>query len=336
MNVRDRRGLAVRLLDRLDEAPEGFWALALSPLGAVYVGLGRLLRGMRRPRPLPVTPPTIGVGNLRVGGTGKTPVVADLALRLRDEGWRVAVLTRGFRGQDGADEPGWLADRGLDVIVGADRARGHAEAARRGAEVVLLDDALQCRDRPLLTLGLVLDRDLARMPRPLPAGPAREGAQALDRAAVWLVRRESDPAPPGVVQGDRAQIGFRLAPVAWIDPAGIAHGLDLAKALGPVLAVSGLARPRSFEADLVALGCEVVGVWRGPDHGFGAPGDLADIESYARRRGARTLVCPEKNRVRLLAGHPSLPLWCLRSELEWETGDPLGDTGIRELLGQGR
>lgn len=334
MRIRDRRGLAVRLLDRLDEAPDGGLARLLAPFGALYVLLGALHRRAWPHRPLPALPPSIGVGNLRVGGTGKTPVVADLALRLRDEGWKVAVITRGFRGRDGADEPGWLAGLGLEVIVDADRARAHAEAARRGAEVVVLDDALQCRDRPRLTLALVLDRDLLRVPRPLPAGPAREGSDALTRAGVVLVRREAGPV--GEAAAGPGTVGFRLAPVVLLDPEGRLHDLDRAAGLGPVLAVSGLARPISFEADLRSLGCEVRGAWRGPDHGFAAPGDLTDIEQHARACGATVLMCPEKNRARLLAQGPSLPLWCLRSRLQWETDDPLGATGIRDLLGEHR
>lgn len=332
MKIRDRRPVPDRLLDRLDAEPEGGLARTLAPLASVYEALGSVYRSrLRPPRPLPPEPPSVGVGNLRVGGTGKTPVVSDLARRLQAEGLRVGILTRGYRGHDGADEPGWLAAAGHVVVVDSDRRRGHAEAARRGCDVVLLDDALQCRDRPGLVLALVLEADLALPPRVLPAGPAREGIRALGRASCWLVRRSTGRAL--AAHGGRRMVGVRLVPHDLVGPGGEERTATEAPALGPVLAVSGLARPTSFETDLRGIGTIVRGAWRGADHWRAAPSDRSDVEDFARDVSAEVIVCPEKNFVRLQALGPSLPVWCLRSRLVWETDDPLGATGLREWLG---
>jgi tetraacyldisaccharide 4'-kinase len=332
VKVRDRRPAPDRLLDRLDADPDGGLARALAPLSSVYEALGSVYRSrIHPPRSLPPEPPSVGVGNLRVGGTGKTPVVADLARRLQAEGLRVGILTRGYRGHDGADEPGWLAAAGHVVVVDSDRRRGHAEAARRGCDVVLLDDALQCRDRPGLVLALVLEVDLERPPRVLPAGPAREGIGALGRASCWLVRRSTDGAL--TARGGRRVVGVRLAPHDLVGPDGEERTAAEAPTLGPVLAVSGLARPMSFEADLRGIGTIVRGSWRGADHWRAAQSDRSDVEDFAREIAAGVIVCPEKNFVRLRALGPGLPVWCLRSRLEWETDDPLGAIGLREWLG---
>ena len=329
MIVVDRRAPAVRALDALDDAPHSFWAGFLTPLGQLYAALAGLHRAVRGERALPAMPPSLAVGNLRVGGTGKTPVVEDLGTRLRDRGFGVAVLSRGYRAGGGGDEPAWLADRGLDVHLGSDRHRTHARAARGGADVVLLDDGFQARARATRRLVIVLERDLVRPPRPLPAGPAREGAAALLRADGILVRRPVGAA--GALCGEhigRPCVGFRLEPTGWIDPQGSASELRPFPLPGPVAAVSGLARPRSFEATLTALGVPVVGTWRARDHWAPRRDEVARLVEWARGLGARALVCPEKNRARLVAAEPALPVHALAAAVRWDTDDPLAALGI--------
>ncbi len=329
MIVVDRRAPAVRALDALDDGPDSFWAGFLTPMGQLYAALAKAHRAVRGERALPATPPSLAVGNLRVGGTGKTPVVEDLGARLRDRGLEVSVLSRGYRAGGGGDEPDWLAERGLDVHLGSDRHRTFAQAARSGADVVLLDDGFQTRARATSRLVIVLERDLARPPRPLPAGPAREGAGALLRADAILVRRPVGAA--GALCGEhvgRPCVGFRLDPTAWIDPQGSSIDLRPFPVPAPVVAVSGLARPRSFEATLGALGVPVVGAWRARDHWTPRADEVARLVEWARGLGARAIVCPEKNRARLLATEPSLPVHALAAAVRWDTADPLTALGL--------
>ena len=188
-------------------------ATLLSALSGVYGGAmvlraGLYRRGLLERRRLPCR--VVSVGNLTVGGTGKTPLVMDLAARLRDRGWPVCVLSRGYRGtaertgavvSDGyrilvpakvaGDEPWLMARRlaGIPVIVGRDRwASGMTAVDRFGARAVVLDDGFQhqrlVRDLDVLLLD-------ARKPMGnghlLPRGPLREPITAARRAHA-LVR----------------------------------------------------------------------------------------------------------------------------------------------------
>jgi len=149
--------------------PEHPALVALLSLPSLIFGAAVRLRnhlydrpGASRRAPIPV----LSVGNLTVGGTGKTPLVAWLARRLREQGLTPAVVSRGYGGTAGrgplvvtqggepncgaevcGDEPFELARMlsGVVVIVGSDRLAGAEEAARQGADVVILDDGFQHR-----------------------------------------------------------------------------------------------------------------------------------------------------------------------------------------------
>lgn len=316
MIVVDRRPAPERLLAALDARPDRAAARLLAPFGSLFAGGARLRRRLLAERPLPADPPNLGIGNLRVGGTGKTPVVEDLGRRLVAEGHSVGVLTRGYRGSGGGDEPGWLGAAGLRVYADPDRRRGLERARVDGVDRVLLDDALQTRYRPAHLVALMLDRDLRREPRPLPAGPAREGPESLQRADAWFVRREAAedaPLPDG-------SLGFRLRPEGLFD----ADGRPLGTPDGPGVLFCGLARPESFEADAVAFGLEVRGSWREPDHWAPGPDTARELGAFARDRGARWFVVPEKNLARLAGVDLEKPVYTLRSRVHWDDAiDPL-------------
>jgi len=89
------------------------------------------------------------------------------------------------------------------------------------------------------------------------------------------------------------------------------------------VAVSGLARPASFEEDLRASGVNLVGSVRFEDHWTPRPDELRRVEDFARRRGATRLVCPEKNAVRLDHWHAASPTYVVASTVEWWGKDPV-------------
>ncbi len=324
----DHRGIAVRVLDRLDEG-EGRWPALLAPCSWIWrcgVALDRLLRPRRA---LPGAPLSLAVGNLRVGGTGKTPVTAWLARRLEAEGWKVAVVSRGFRAGREGDEPQWVRERSrARVILSEDRRRGFAEARAQGAQIVLFDDALQSKDQATLRAAIVLDRDLLHPPRVLPAGPLREPMDRLRAVDRLWVRQEGDE-EPGVLLSRARQwcpeaAVFRLTPAALVDSAGVCFSLESARERGPCLLVSGLARPASFEADALRVGARAIASLRWPDHAEFNRAQAREIETRAAATGASWILCPEKNLVRLARLDLSLPLLALQSTIEWRDGsDPL-------------
>ena len=312
MKIRDRRPWAERALAALDARPDGAWARGLALPASLWAS-GAVIRRMIFPdRPLPLEIPSLGVGNLRVGGSGKTPVVEELGRRLRDEGHRVAVLTRGYRSAGGGDEPGWLVDSGLEVFADSDRRLAFDQARAAGVDRVLLDDALQTRHRPRWTVAIILDRDLERAPRPLPAGPAREGRGALDRADAIFVRREFDrhrDLPAG-------SLGFRLVPRDFLDR----DGAVVRPPSGAGLLFSGLARPESFERDCQGTGVEARASWRESDHWSPGRTDIAALERFAAHHDAGWILVPEKNLRRFVLLGPDLPVYALRSRISWDDG----------------
>lgn len=330
-------------LDQLALAPllpvAGLFAVGARLRRACYdAGLFRSTRA-----PLPV----ISVGNLVVGGAGKTPVVLELLARLAARGLHAAVLSRGYGGagrgarivsrrgdrwlsaHDAGDEPSLLAARApaSSVLVGPSRAElaglAHAELH---ADVAVLDDGLQ---------HLALRRDLelvvleAAAPFgngwSLPRGPLREGAHVLARAdLVWLSR--CDEATPEALRAlsarvealtGRPPVHARYRPAALVDAALRVVGLPAELSGRRVLLLSGLARPQSFRRTIEALGAEVRGERRLPDHAAPDEASLRALLEQAVREDA-WLLCTEKDAIKLpasLADEPRLRALRIDSEL---------------------
>lgn len=281
--------------------------------------------------------PVISVGNLSVGGSGKTPVVAHVAAMIRDAGLPVAVLSRGYRGSfrgealvvgDGrsvlataaaaGDEPVMLAREldGVVVAVGRRRDRvGRMIEARFGPRVHLLDDGFQhlrlFRDLDVLCLDL---RDLAD--RPLPAGRLRERPQAARRADVVLVTGP-DEASPDDVAAATAPLGAGRTHRVHRRPDGFrdAAGLPVTPPRVPFL-LAGIARPERFAADVASLGGRVAGRRFFPDHHGFTVAELVDVVAEATRLGADAILTTAKDAVRLPPFVPDLPLVILRLSID--------------------
>lgn len=302
-------------------APE-FWhgrggaATLLRPAGMLYGLAGALRIAVGRPWRAPV--PVVCVGNLTVGGTGKTPVAIDLARRLAER--TPHLLTRGYGGKlagpvrvdpkthtvaEVGDEPLLLA-RVAPTWVARDRKAGARRAIAAGAGLLIMDDGFQnpslAKDRSLLVVdgpagfgnGLLF-----------PAGPLREpAARGFARASALVMIGE-----------DRHSIG-RDAPLPVLR-ATLVPAMPLAFApMAPVVAFAGIGRPEKFFATLAALGVTPLDHRAFPDHHVFAERELADLEALARGRGAR-LVTTEKDAVRLPLPWRSR-VAVLRVAIEWE------------------
>jgi tetraacyldisaccharide 4'-kinase len=301
-----------------------------------------------------VSCPVVSVGNLTVGGTGKTPAVLRAVETLVELGHRPAVVSRGYRRrtrgvqvvadtasirlepEDGGDEPFLLARhlRGVPVVVGANRHDAAELAVRRfGATAIVLDDGFQHR-----TLVKDLEIVMARACRPwgngklLPAGPLREPLAALARADLVVatgvrapddlaeVARAVAVAAPGVPVLGACHVAAECWDARRMEPV----ALD-ALAGTRVLAFAGIAFPDAFRATLAEVGAAVQDVVRFDDHHWYSAADMRALAGRARDEGAEALVTTEKDWVRLrpvsaLAGRLlvlSVRLHLVSGEPEW-------------------
>ncbi len=260
----------------------------------------------------------VSVGNLLVGGTGKTPVVQALAERFVARGQPVAILSRGYGRASTADvrvegppwpevkragdEPLMLA-RSLPAVtvwVGADRLALARLAARCGASVALLDDGFQhwrlARDADVVVVDEAVGLGNGHL---LPRGPLREPVSALGRATLLWVRAAESPVPMPCPAG-RPRVRARHGPRDVVDPASEVHPADVLRGRR-VVGFAGIGRPTAFRRTLEGLGAEVVGFQGFPDHHpFGAE-ELRALERQASAAGA-WLVTTEKDRVRCPEG----------------------------------
>ena len=266
--------------------------------------------------------PVISVGNLRIGGSGKTPIVEYIARLLVERGERPAILTRGYgrrydedgvtvvsdgvavrAGLDTAgDEPLMLARAlpGVSVLVGADRYLSGRLAERRlGATVHLLDDGFQHleleRDVDLL---LVSEDDLED--RPMPAGRLREGLAAGSAADAALVTAGYDTA------AERIGRAFHISPVFRVTrtigaPRMVAGARDtvVVPQASRVFVVTGIARPDRFIADISATGWEIAGVMEFRDHHRFDARDVKRMAAGAQGAGSALVLTTEKDAMRL-------------------------------------
>jgi tetraacyldisaccharide 4'-kinase len=342
-----------------DENPGGLAQCSLPLLTAaswVYGGIVRARRagyrsGLFRQHRLPV--PVLSVGNLTVGGSGKTPVVIALGELLADRGLRVAVVSRGYRGtepgtplvvSDGrtilcddpdlaGDEPIVIARRLPNAVVVVCRQRskgGILAVSELSCNAVILDDGFQ-------HLSLARDVDIlvfrSRSPwgngRLLPRGPLRDPISAAREAHLLISisegEREDLSLPPEV-----ASCGVPVLPAA-LKTARVAQFWPAESQITPpdirgqrVLCVSGIGSPRSFEILTADTGAEVLGHVAFRDHYRYTPEDLVRSWAQAQKEGVDLILTTEKDGVkirRLLqtarCSLPSIPAAELRISLDF-------------------
>jgi len=317
-------------------------------------------RGLLRAHRLPV--PCISVGNLSVGGTGKTPLVGWLVEELTALGARAAVVSRGYGGSargpervpasgDCAaarrfgDEPALLAARypRVPVIVGRDRvAAGMLAAGAQGATVVVADDAFQHRRLARDVDIVVIDasRGLGNG-RQLPAGPLREAPAALGRAGLVVLNRVGAALDLPGLRRTVAQLAPRaalfeadLAFAGWRE-AGSGAPAELPAGAG-VYAFSGIANPGSFLRTLEALGVRVAGWEAFRDHHAYRPAEIERLGRTAAAAGAVAVVTTAKDAVRVPGWPGGLPLYRAEVKLAMMSGRETLWELLRSIVAAGR
>ncbi len=297
--------------------------MTFAAASAIYGAAARWRRRWYARNPLlrrRLTRPVVSVGNLRVGGAGKTPMVEHLARLLATAGEQPVVLTRGYRRRvapDGVtvvsdrervlasvdtagDEPLMLARHlpGIPVLVCGDRYQAGVLAERRfGASVHILDDGFQHlaleRDVDLLLVGPDDLEDAV-----LPAGRLREPLDAASLVDALVVAAEDRGAEselaaalgvPTVFTFERA-----LGEPYWIRRPEPMIGRDR-----PVFAVAAIARPERFFNDLRAHGWQLTGTLTFRDHHRYSDADLERIVGAANNAGSAAIVTTEKDASRL-------------------------------------
>jgi tetraacyldisaccharide 4'-kinase len=321
-----------RLQEAEDAGPPPNALLTAGAAGAAwFYGRGAQLRrtlyarGLLRTKKLPA--PVISVGNLTVGGTGKTPVVACLAGLWRDRGKRVAILSRGYGGQiqvatrlsDGkrlyrkppevGEEPYWLARAlpGVAVYTGACRyAAGLAAWQEFKPDLFLLDDGFQHfqlhRDLNLVLLDAASPFGNGYL---LPRGPLREPLTALNAAQILILTRfehQHHQANLSDIQKrfpDKTVLTATIPPVRVTSyPGGQAETPEAIRHHA-LVAFAGLAHPEVFAKTLQELGADLKGFQTFPDHHAYTPQELHKLVEVTQVQGAEALITTTKDWARL-------------------------------------
>jgi tetraacyldisaccharide 4'-kinase len=342
-------------------------AASLAAMALGYRGLLALRQvlydaGCLRSRRLPC--PVVSVGNLTLGGTGKTPMVELAARTLQTFGVLPGIVSRGYRrrtrgalvvaDRDGTrvepwaagDEPYLLARRlpGVPVVVGENRYEaGRLCLERFGIGALVLDDAFQhkslTKDLEVVTISGAAPWGNGSL---FPRGPLREPLAALGRAHLVVIAGPPDKASAAAIadtvraHSPRSEVvTARYEPVRCWEVWG--RAAPRVEDLGGVRvgAFAGIGRPANFERTLAELGLDVVGFAGFPDHHWYDAREVERFAADARARGARALITTEKDAVRCLGLAPApLPLWALAVRLVLTEGRCLWEGAFRKLTGR--
>lgn len=276
------------------------------------------------------TIPVVSIGNITVGGTGKTPVTIDLANRLRDKGLKVAILSRGYKRQskdpytivsDGSkllsdcktagDEPYLMAQSCPEAVVisGADRSTTAKVAQDKyNCDIILLDDGFQHlklkRDRNIVLLDCA-DRIWEELP--IPAGRLREPLSGFSRARDFVITKVPETNSSEITEKIKTTI-IKHVPDARIyscrfDKSHLRSNFETlpfeAIEGKKVVALSAIARPESFVNGLKSLNCTVTSTMNFPDHHWFSDNDLNRISEAIKSTQSDFLLTTEKDLVRL-------------------------------------
>jgi len=292
--------------------------------------------------------PVVSVGNLTVGGTGKTPCVEYVARFYRELDVRVAILSRGYGNDSGPNDEALVLEENLpDVphLQGADRVELARTAVEElDSELLVLDDGFQHR-----RLARDLDLALVDATAPwghgylLPRGLLREPVSGLKRADAILLTR-CDQVEAAEREQLRQLIRQKAAQARLVETTH--RAVDLCNSDGgalplaalqssPIAAFCGLGNPEAFRRTLIDLGATLSAFRVFPDHHAYTRDDVEDLRTWSRSlpRGC-LLVTTQKDLVKLrVSALGDCPLWALRIRLHVETGEDVLTQRLRSVLG---
>lgn len=309
--------------------------------------------GIFKQKRLPCT--VISVGNIVVGGTGKTPAVAAIAKLLQNQGFQVTILLRGYKRRSGekmtvvsdgenrlcsreesGDEADMLARQlsKIPIIVGKRRyLTGKAALDRFKSDIVILDDGFQhrqlARDIDILTIDATQPYGTGRL---LPIGTLREPITAIQRADIILLTRTD------VVSTDIANLKAELNQLApntlilesvhqptslyWLNQSDEHRTMSIKSLTGKrLLAVCGIGNPDAFVTTLEKSNPEVVELLAFPDHHVYTESDLQQIQQRLKGCDAEWVVTTQKDEQKLASLSTELPIVVLAIELVITDGD---------------
>ena len=280
--------------------------------------------------------PIISVGNLTVGGTGKTPVASWFITRLTTMGHRPALVTRGY----GTDEVllHGLWNPGAPVVVQKSKIQGVTEAARKGATVAVLDDGFQHRAVKREVDIVLLAAEQGTEASFLPRGRLREPLSALSRADAIVITRKVATQGEGCAMGRLARgwapeavLGqIHLEEDVWTELAGDPAEVHAGPPRGDLLAVCSIAEPDGFHEVVRSRANGVVECMAFPDH---HPFSDRDVRRIVERAGGRPVVITEKDAVKLRTFSKEMPkMYVLRLRVAWDFGQDAVMGLIRRAL----
>lgn len=289
----------------------------------LYGLLVRMLAFYRRLTAARLPCKVISVGNITLGGTGKTTLVEYIAKELRQEGRKVAILSRGYKRkypqglageascENMGDEPYMLQKnlQGVPVIVDSDRVRGAKKALAQGVDTVILDDGFQQwglkKDLEIVVIDAVNPFGNRYM---LPRGTLREPLASLARADVFILAKTNLSGATQETKDYLSSINPRALIVESMhSPAGfyelnkgLAKPIDQAYFKNKAVALfSGIGDPDSFERLITSMGINIGLALRFEDHHHYTPADLDQIVRSSRDKEIDNIITTEKDAVRL-------------------------------------
>ena len=279
----------------------------------------------------------ISIGNLTVGGTGKTPTVIYMAKLLKNKGYRIGIISRGYKRttkgtilvSDGiktfhkwhevGDEPFMMATKLKNIPIAVDSNRYRAGLLllkKFNTDIILMDDGFQhrklYRDIDIL---LINGGESSNMYKPLPQGLLRESWSSISRADIIITTKKK----PDIVLSNK--ITDTLLPVfdtkinySIIKKRSIGISLQLKNK--NVFLYSGIADPKSFISAITKMNCNICGSKFFPDHFSYSEKDIKEIELLAKVNNADAIITTEKDWVKTKKYNPRFKFWVIKLSLE--------------------
>jgi tetraacyldisaccharide 4'-kinase len=291
----------------------GVIKLILFLCSLLYGRIVRVLMLFYRIRPCRLSCRVISVGNITLGGTGKTTLAEHIASYLKEQGHKIAILSRGYKRNPGTmgDEPYMLSRKlpGIPVLVDSNRIRSAKLAIRDyGVDTVILDDGLQqwriIKDLEIVTID-------ARNPfgnrRLLPRGILRQPLSSLKLADLFVLSKANLVADTVKVKEELSRFNPQAllaesshTPAGFYSIAEPGELLNTAALKGSTVSLfSGIGDPESFEDLISCLGIKIGLSFRFPDHHHYTRQDLDKIAAGAKDKGIDTIVTTQKDAARL-------------------------------------